>query len=233
MVADQHLVMDCAEAREALSARMDGEDPGVTAADLERHLSSCNRCRTWDEQARHVTRRAVMRPAPSIPDVSVQVAAALPKRGPTRDRRQLRRLLSRVLLLIVACTQLGLAWWPTSGAGVATATTTHTTREAVAAEVAAAVALLAVAWRPRLAGATATYLSALAAIIATVAAIDLVGGRVSPAQEVPHLTLLLGLLLVYSMAGRQTDSGSRRATSGHGLRASTGEAPELGDRFPS
>jgi predicted anti-sigma-YlaC factor YlaD len=39
--------MDCDRAREAISARIDGEDPGVPGDAIEAHLETCASCRGW------------------------------------------------------------------------------------------------------------------------------------------------------------------------------------------
>ena len=39
--------VDCAVAREALSARLDGEREPVPVARVDQHLAACRQCRTW------------------------------------------------------------------------------------------------------------------------------------------------------------------------------------------
>jgi hypothetical protein len=53
-----YLSMDCRSAREAISAQIDGEDPGWGADVLRAHLASCADCRDWQQRAYTVTRRA-------------------------------------------------------------------------------------------------------------------------------------------------------------------------------
>jgi predicted anti-sigma-YlaC factor YlaD len=50
--------MECYRAREAISARIDGEDPGVADDALQAHLADCPGCRAWQQRAHAVTRRA-------------------------------------------------------------------------------------------------------------------------------------------------------------------------------
>ena len=49
--------MRCEVAREALSARLDGERPQVLAQQVDAHLESCRNCRTWLIGAAVQTRR--------------------------------------------------------------------------------------------------------------------------------------------------------------------------------
>ena len=52
--------MDCVQAREAMSAQMDGEPPGVSEPLLDAHVERCQGCQAWREAAFEVTRRARM-----------------------------------------------------------------------------------------------------------------------------------------------------------------------------
>jgi predicted anti-sigma-YlaC factor YlaD len=81
--------MNCESAREAVSALLDGEAPGVGRRAIEHHLAGCTDCRAWREAAYTVTRRARIGPARAAPpvDVSALVTAMLdrgvePRRPP-------------------------------------------------------------------------------------------------------------------------------------------------------
>jgi hypothetical protein len=50
--------MECDSAHEAISAQIDGEDPGVPADALEAHIAGCAGCQGWRQRAHSVTRRA-------------------------------------------------------------------------------------------------------------------------------------------------------------------------------
>jgi hypothetical protein len=50
--------MQCDRLREAISARIDGEDPGLLDWALDAHLGVCAGCRAWQQRADAVTRRA-------------------------------------------------------------------------------------------------------------------------------------------------------------------------------
>ena len=53
----------------AVSALLDGEDPGCPAGELERHLAGCPTCRAWAHSAGQVTRRARLQ-ATRVPDLT-------------------------------------------------------------------------------------------------------------------------------------------------------------------
>ena len=69
--------MRCEDCRDAISARTDGEDPGVEPGAVDRHLDACAACRAFVEQAPHVTRLARIRPAEELPDELRELLAAL------------------------------------------------------------------------------------------------------------------------------------------------------------
>jgi predicted anti-sigma-YlaC factor YlaD len=48
--------MDCAFYREAISARIDGQEQALERDALDAHLASCQACRSWSDVAVVVTR---------------------------------------------------------------------------------------------------------------------------------------------------------------------------------
>ena len=50
--------MECDSIRVALSAALDGEDPGVPADVVRAHLDGCADCRAWQERQHALTRQA-------------------------------------------------------------------------------------------------------------------------------------------------------------------------------
>src|SRR5436305_6912535 len=92
----------CDRFREAVSARLDGEPLGMSAAALDAHLASCLDCARWADAAARVTRHARLDVRP-VPDLSAQIAArvALPARRVLR-----RRYLLRAGLLLAGLAQL-------------------------------------------------------------------------------------------------------------------------------
>ena len=96
--------MECDRAREAISARIDGEDPGVPDGALDAHLAGCDACRGWQQRAHVLTRRARLGGPFLERDLTGQVLAAVP---PAPARRRLRLAL-RGALLAVALAQLAI-----------------------------------------------------------------------------------------------------------------------------
>jgi predicted anti-sigma-YlaC factor YlaD len=84
--------MDCDRAREAISARIDGEDPGLPDDALDAHLVGCTACRSWRQTARAVTRRARIGGLCLDHDLTSPVLAAAPL-APAGWRRRMAVLL--------------------------------------------------------------------------------------------------------------------------------------------
>jgi predicted anti-sigma-YlaC factor YlaD len=197
--------------REALSARMDGEPLGMPASELDGHLSACPACAAWADDAARVTRRARLAPAPSVPDLTASVLAALPRELPGMAAAARSRVVGtavRLLLLAVGVAQAGLAW-PVLATGVgAMSAPVHMARESGAWNLAVGAAFLAVAAAPRLAAGALPFLGTFAVLLVPVTLADLGAGHVHVERAVGHLLVLAGVALVATIAWR----GRRRRT---------------------
>ena len=79
--------MQCDGLREAISARIDGEDPGLPDGALDAHLGFCAGCRAWQQRAHAVTRRARLGGLFLDHDLTPKVIAAAPAVATRRGRR--------------------------------------------------------------------------------------------------------------------------------------------------
>jgi protein SCO1/2 len=86
--------------REALSARIDGEDPGMDPTVLDNHMARCADCRRFLERSEALARRIRVRRAEPVPDTAAGILAAIPS-GPA-PRAPGRSVRPRVLLASVA-----------------------------------------------------------------------------------------------------------------------------------
>jgi predicted anti-sigma-YlaC factor YlaD len=209
--------MRCQPFRTAISARLDGEETGIPAVLLDEHLAACADCDGWSRAAARATRRARLAAAPAVPDLTAAVLGALPRELPGAAavaRAEVVGIALRLALLALGVAQAGLAW-PVlvAGAGAMSAPT-HLAHETVAWNVAVAVALLAVAARPRLALGALPFLGSLAALLVPVTLTDLGAGHVHADRAVAHLLVVAGALLVAVVAWR----GRRAAVAAVGSR---------------
>ncbi len=209
--------MQCDTFREAISARIDGEDPGLPEGALNAHLDACADCRAWQQHAHEVTRRA--RLGGSFPghDLTARVLAAVPDASTGRRRRFTRRAgLGAVAAAQLAITVPLLLLGHDHDAG------THATHELGSFDLSLAVAFAVGAIRPALAAGLAWPCAIAAAGLTGTALIDLIGGQTPGADEAQHLVAVAGALLLIWQArtGRgRTASGSADAT---GTGAGTG-----------
>jgi predicted anti-sigma-YlaC factor YlaD len=203
--------MDCDRAREAISARIDGEDPGVPDGALEEHLAGCAGCRGWQQRAHAMTRRARLGGPYLDRDLTGQVLAAVP---PALADRRLR-LTQRVALLVVALGQLAitvplLILGHDQGAG------THAAHELGSFDLALAIAFIVGAIRPALSAGLAWPCNIAAAGLVGTAIVDMIGGQTVGADEAQHLIAAVGALLLLwqarTVSPRTADAGAGAVT---------------------
>jgi predicted anti-sigma-YlaC factor YlaD len=192
------MTQSCEEMRTALSARLDGEDTGLTPTTLDDHLVTCTDCRTWQAAAEQVT-HIVGQPV-GVPDLTAPILAAVARQQQT-DSAGHKRIL-QIALGLSAVVQLALA----IPALVVPGVDLHTSREAASFDIALAVGFALAAWRPERARAFVPVAFVLAGCLTLTSIFDIAGGATLVAHEVSHLAALAqaGLLLALS----------RRAPSG-------------------
>ncbi|PXY26582.1 hypothetical protein DI005_35920 [Prauserella sp. PE36] len=192
--------MDCVTAREAISATLDGEEPGVEPAELDQHVSGCPDCAAWRERAAEVTRFARLAPAVDVPDVTERALA-----GFRPSRRAQWRTGLRWALAVTALCQLGVVAGqflisdPAHGTG-------HLLNETAAFNLAVGVALLWVAARPGRARSQWPLLLTLSAALVLLSVVDVVQGHVTWHRLGTHLPLLAGALLTVLLGAAERGS---------------------------
>jgi predicted anti-sigma-YlaC factor YlaD len=190
--------MDCERIREAISARIDGEELGVDAAMLERHLRSCFGCRQWESDATALGRTVRVRPAETVPDLSSRILAAIAQEPSARGRRRRTPAVVRQGLVLIGVLQLVLAGPDLlSGSGYGRA---HALHELGSFDVALAVGFLCAAWRPIRAFGLLPVVAVLAAGLGLTATVDISEGHASTLTEGIHLLELAGFLLVWLLS---------------------------------
>jgi predicted anti-sigma-YlaC factor YlaD len=231
--------MRCEDCREAISARLDGEEltDVEPAADLDaavdEHLDDCAECREFAERAARITRLARIRPAEPTPDLLPGILAALEGEPagtasddePTRpaDRPGTRRALDgvRVALGLLGIGQVGLAVagvvgataGSAGGSTLAGATMAHFSHESAAWNFAIGVAFLWAAAVSRPAGGLVPVIGAFTGLLTVLSVADLLAGRVDAARLAGHLVVAAGLLLLL-LHRRLSDHGDGDGQSG-------------------
>lgn len=225
--------MDCSEAREAISASIDGEDLGLPREAVDAHLAGCADCRSWRQRAHALTRRARLGSVFLDHDLLPVVLATSPRVPASRGNR-----VQRVGLLVTALAQMAitvplLILGHDHGAG------THAAHELGSFDLALAIAFTVGAIRPTLSAGLAWPCGVAAAGLAGTAIVDMIAGQTFGADEAQHLIAVAGALLLFwqvrttgrdsglaaaglvpvppSRYGGETASGSKRDT--HASRA--------------
>ena len=109
--------MRCEIAREALSARLDGERPQVLAQQIDAHLESCRSCRSWLIGAAVQTRRLASVAPGEGPDLVAKIMASAAEQPTGRQARMrwLRTHYRRWGLIAVGLFQVAIAAAQISG----------------------------------------------------------------------------------------------------------------------
>ncbi len=203
--------MDCDSCREAISARLDGEEPAAPAGladnSVDFHVRSCPACRRWAEAATELHRATRVRPAEWGPDLTTTILARIDaedKPG-TRPGRGRRLADIRVGLAVVALLQLVLAVPPLLG--LEAGASVHVARELGSFDAALAVGFLVCAWQPARAAGLLPVAGALAVFLVATAILDVASGRAPAASESHHLLDLVGLVLVWLAARAEAEPG--------------------------
>jgi predicted anti-sigma-YlaC factor YlaD len=214
--------MRCEQCREALSARLDGEERPEHQAALDAHLQACAECRRWVDDAAHLTRLARMSVVTTVPEIGDEVLAALPEPAVPRRARLAGALW--VALAVVGGSQLflGLVQMTTSlpathlhGTGPA-ANSHHLWTESAAWNMAIGAGFLWTAVRRVSATALIPVLTAFVALLTLLTANDLWSGRVEPQHLLSHGFVIVGyvLLMVLTRSGLRGTSPPSGQDSG-------------------
>jgi predicted anti-sigma-YlaC factor YlaD len=234
--------MDCLQAREAMSAQMDGEPPEVADALVAVHVQRCEACQAWREAAFEVTRRVRMTgwTAPEQPEALTEVILAAVR--PRRLAGWLPRL--RVALLVAAAIGQLVLTVPllSDAAGGGMQMDMHETHELGVFDFALAVAFLIGAIRPRLAAGLAWPCGAAALGLLATSTVDVITHHTFEGHELRHLIAVAGAVLLCWAAReeRRPEPGGVRleavAAGGRPLEPaanwySTGQGTAVGDAY--
>jgi predicted anti-sigma-YlaC factor YlaD len=205
--------MNCASCREAISARLDGEPSGLESRAVDAHLQACPGCREYAQATTDLHRSIRIRTAEWGPDLTVRILARIGQEvHPAGSGQQDRRRDVRMALVVVALLQLALAL-PVLLVG-STGVPVHIARELASFDAALAIGFLVCAWQPARAFGLVPLVAALAAFLVGTALLDVIAGRAPASAESLHLLDVVGLGLLWLLAGRGALSRPRRVVIG-------------------
>lgn len=198
-------------AREALSARIDGEREPVPAARVDEHLDRCADCRSWLERMSvqaDSLRRLAQRPAVVQPRLRRRAAGLRSVRG---GWPRWALLGVGMIQIVVGMAQafgvnLGLA----HGHGMASAG--HLLNESTAWSVTLGVVMIGAAAWPSAAAGLAGVLSVFVAVLTGYVVADAAAGAVTLTRVLTHLPLVLGAVLAILLWRSTTGPGTEPHT---------------------
>lgn len=199
--------MTCERWQQAVSARLDGEDPGVVDALLDAHVAACAQCRQFAAAADRLDVMVAASSGWDAPDRSADILAALRAERQAHRRRGAPDRLPRVALGLVGVAQLVTSvpyLWSLGGG--------HSVRDLAAFQLALGVGFVVAAIRPETAAGLRPTAVALVAILAVVVVGDIAAGEVAAAAETIHVTEVVGVALLWLLAPRRTAPRRARPT---------------------
>ncbi len=209
--------MDCGGWREALSARLDGEEsPG--AAVLDTHLAGCSDCRRWYDDAAALTRVArigLAVPAQPVSDTVLDVTPSSTRSSMVRWLRLALAVLGGVQALVGVAQMAGTLDSQMGTTAVEGATPSHLMHESAAWNLAIGAAYLFIAWRRTRPAAVIPILTAFVGMLTLLSLGDMLDGAVAASRLVSHAPVLLGYAIVVIMSRPSMSfdrpSGERRS----------------------
>ncbi|GAB3562458.1 zf-HC2 domain-containing protein [Amycolatopsis endophytica] len=203
--------MRCETAREALSARIDGEPEPVPPETTDRHLTTCAGCRSYYANAQRLRRRMTVRSAPDVPDLTEVLLDRIP--APTGERWGTRIALALVAIAQLTLSAAQLFGVATGMPGMSGAMVGHLSHETTAWNAAIGLGLLWAALRPRAAIGQLPVLSGFVLVLAALSTADVVSGAVTAGRLASHGLVLAGLALLFVVRRRHTAGDGHPGTA--------------------
>lgn len=197
--SDDCCPMRCSTFREALSARLDGEDPGIPHEQIDAHLVGCDDCRAWAESAGALA--GVVERAPRE-HVALDPALLASLTAPPDEARSglLSTVEWRIVLGLLAVAQLVVSW-----PGVLLHdghASVHLAHQLTAWDMGLAVGFLVAALLPARAWGMLPLATVLVACMVVTSVVDAVSGHALLGRELVHALELAGLGVVWVLARR-------------------------------
>jgi RNA polymerase sigma-70 factor (ECF subfamily) len=213
--------MRCDVAREALSARLDGERPQVLAQQVDAHLESCRGCRAWLIGAAVQTRRLATIEPGQGPDLVDRIMASIDDGSVAYHRwmRVLRSHYRRWGLIAVGVFQVAIAAAQISGIDFGMVSHTHGAmsgehlmHESTAWLLALGLAMIAAGIWPVAAIGVAAIVGAYSVALVGYEVVDVVEGEETAARLASHVPLLLGFAFALLVARERMGARTPRAS---------------------
>jgi predicted anti-sigma-YlaC factor YlaD len=189
--------MTCFQIHQAISARLDGEDPGLDESVLYAHLAGCADCRAFAHGAETLHRGMRLSPAPRIPDLTPSILTAIGEEE--RSSADESKIALRWILLAIGLAQIAIAI-PALIFGSDAGLPVHAARHIGSFDVAIGVGFLYSAWKPSRIPGLLPLVAALVACLMVSSFLDVASGNTSAFGEVQHVLDVAGLVVVWLLS---------------------------------
>jgi predicted anti-sigma-YlaC factor YlaD len=190
--------MTCMQIRHAISARLDGEDPGLDESTVYAHLAGCTDCRAFAHGVETLHRRVRLAPAPAIPDLTPGILTAIGAES-THDGEPDTNLALRWILLAIAIAQIAVAI-PALILGNDAGLPIHAARHIGSFDVALGIGFLYAAWKPSRIPGLLPVVAALVVCLVGSSLLDVASGNTGAFGEVQHVLDFVGLAVVWLLS---------------------------------
>ena len=190
--------MTCMQIHQAISARLDGEDPGLDEPTVYAHLAGCADCRAYAHDTEALHRSVRLAPAPAIPDLTPSILHAIGTES-TADAEPDTNLALRWILVAIAFAQIAVAI-PALVLGSDAGLPVHTARHIGSFDVALGVGFLYAAWKPSRIPGLLPVVAALVACLVGSSFLDVAAGSTRALGEAQHVLDFVGLVVVWLLS---------------------------------
>ena len=208
VVVGDYGYVGCATCREALSARLDGQDDPGERAEVDAHLAGCADCRWWLEQATALNRMARISTVGPGPGISDEVLAAAPGKGRRRIADGLRVVLGALgfAQFVLGMVQLSAFSALHDHLGLSGAVdSSHLWHESAAWNVAIGAGFGWIAVRRTRPAGLMPLLTAFVVLLTLVSAGDLWQGQVDQTRLLSHVLVIVGYLVLLALSRPELD----------------------------
>jgi predicted anti-sigma-YlaC factor YlaD len=189
--------VDCEVAREALSARLDGEREPVPSARVDEHLGECVACRAWFDQVAsqvHGLRRLIQSRSVIAPVSRFAIDLVPPPRRSWMSWQRWALLCAGIAQIAVTTVQalglsVGLAHDHAMGSG------NHLLNESTSWSTALGVIMVGAALWPGAAAGLAGVLTVFVGVLSVYVVADALSGAVTTVRILTHLPVVIGAML--------------------------------------
>jgi predicted anti-sigma-YlaC factor YlaD len=194
--------MTCMQIHHAISARLDGEDPGLDESTVYAHLAGCADCRAFSHGAESLHRTVRLAPAPAMPDLTPGILTAIGAESTADAAAHAEpdtNLALRWILLAIAIAQIAVAI-PALILGNDAGLPIHAARHIGSFDVALGIGFLYAAWKPSRIPGLLPVVAALVVCLVGSSLLDVASGNTGAFGEVQHVLDFVGLAVVWLLS---------------------------------